>query len=48
VVTRLLNDFGKLFQDGNIHRKEQKPSEVDRKLIREEEAKRKGENYYLS
>lgn len=48
VVTRLLNDFGKLFQDGDIHRKEQKPSEVDRKLIREEEAKRKGENYYLS
>ena len=48
VVTRLLNALGKLFQDSDAHKKEHKPEAVDRRLIREEEAKRKGENYYLS
>lgn len=48
VATRLLNALGKLFQDSDTQKKEHKPNVVDRKLIREEDAKRKGENYYLS
>jgi len=48
VVTRLLNALGKLFQDSDAHKKEHKPEAVDRRLIREEDAKRKGENYNLS
>lgn len=48
MVTRLLNGLGKLFLDNDISKKEHKPHAVDRRLVREEDAKRKGENYYLS
>ena len=48
MVTRLLNNLGRLFQDNDVHNKQSRTSTVDRRLLREEEAKRKGENYYLS
>lgn len=43
VVTRLLGNLARLFEDNSNHQKNFKASGVDRRLLREEDAKRKGE-----
>ena len=43
VVTRLLSNLARLFEDNSNHQKTFKASGIDRRSLREEEAKRKGE-----